>query len=480
MLKYMIFMMSLFGAVVSANAAKPLEVAGDELRLVSLPIDLWGVQFEGWGKVADDPDAFPNRVQSLCEHGVNTLGISLQSKREGGKYFASNGSLSNSDGGRLSNFCRMAGDHWMAPVVSVFSSDRAMWLDSADAYRAAAQNVARLVGKRRVAILVAGDLFGKFAWDADCPYPMNDAVAAIELCRLMKAANPEIMTAVPASLFPSRGADALLFAAEKPDALASLTQVPTTAGTAPLPAGVIALKREQFLSLEDIRADQSEALQRYLVNVTDKRLSATMPPLTQPAGKAGEQLTPEEKAEGFIPLFDGSTLNGWTTLRPSWYSWRVEDGAIHCLGKGGQWLRSHEQYGSFVLRLDFKIAKEGNSGVFVWAPVDGRCSRFGMEIQIRGFHRDPPNDDTTGAIYKVLPPKEDAGLEPMRWNALEVECRGSKVKITLNGRLVQDFDADKVPALKDRLRSGLIGLQDHACEAWFRKIRIKPLSNGSP
>ena len=96
-------------------------------------------------------------------------------------------------------------------------------------------------------------------------------------------------------------------------------------------------------------------------------------------------------------------------------------------------------------------------------------------MQIRGVHRDKVNTDTTGAIYAVRPPREDASNPPGEWNQVEIACRGSKVTITVNGRVVQDFDADAVPELKGRLRRGVIGLQDHGCQVWFRRIRIKEL-----
>ncbi len=187
--------------------------------------------------------------------------------------------------------------------------------------------------------------------------------------------------------------------------------------------------------------------------------------------------TPQEEADGWQPLFDGRSLEGWTTLRTDWGAWHVRDGAIVCDGSTmGPWLRTRRRFESFVLRLEYRISEKGNSGVFVRAPLDGRASRFGFEVQIMGRRPDPLDDQySTGAIYAALPPKEDASRPVGQWNELEVTCDGPMLQVRVNGRGVQDVDTRNVAVLKDRRRQGRIGLQDHGDKVWFRRIRIKEL-----
>jgi len=111
------------------------------------------------------------------------------------------------------------------------------------------------------------------------------------------------------------------------------------------------------------------------------------------------------------------------------------------------------------------------------APLDARASQFGMEMQILGVTGSGNPRDMTGAIYGALAPSEDAARPPGSWNEAEITCRGARVKIRINGQLVQDFDMDQVDELRERLRCGVVGLQDHGDEVWFRNVRIKTLED---
>ncbi len=190
-----------------------------------------------------------------------------------------------------------------------------------------------------------------------------------------------------------------------------------------------------------------------------------------------QTLSEEEKKEGFIPLFDGKTLNGWWYLGDNKQSFRVNpEGFIEWQSKGGKALMSCERYDDFILRLDWKIEKNGNSGVWLRAPRGGRASKIGFEIQMLGdSDKNELTDNSTGAIYKVIPPKVKAVKPEGQWNELEIICMGPYVKVTLNGMVIQDINFDDVEELKYRLRKGFIGLTDHGNYCAFRNIRIKPL-----
>lgn len=45
-----------------------------------------------------------------------------------------------------------------------------------------------------------------------------------------------------------------------------------------------------------------------------------------------------EKAEGFVPLFNGKDLTGWRSYDSKPNIWVVADGMLVCKGTGGGWL----------------------------------------------------------------------------------------------------------------------------------------------
>src|SRR5262249_34057319 len=76
-------------------------------------------------------------------------------------------------------------------------------------------------------------------------------------------------------------------------------------------------------------------------------------------------LRADEKEEDFVPLFNGKDLTGWV-IKGKAEGWTVKDRMIRSEGaKGGDWLRSEKEYGDFILKLDWKVSKDGNSGVFL-------------------------------------------------------------------------------------------------------------------
>jgi len=95
--------------------------------------------------------------------------------------------------------------------------------------------------------------------------------------------------------------------------------------------------------------------------------------LAAPGGKAGtldNQLTEQEKKQGWILLFDGKSTEGWMTSGWEACPEVLDQGTINpakCpkLGSGG-WDMVYEQpWTDFILEVDFKISPQTNSGVMV-------------------------------------------------------------------------------------------------------------------
>jgi hypothetical protein len=201
-------------------------------------------------------------------------------------------------------------------------------------------------------------------------------------------------------------------------------------------------------------------------------------------------LIDKEKAEGWISLFDGKTLDAWSmTGKPE--GWIVEDGCILCTTQGGRYLYTLDQYDDFVLSIDFKTEKGVNSGVFFrWSDLKDPVNT-GIEMQILDtYGREPTRKNDCGAIYDIIAPTRNTCKPSGEWNTAVITCDDNLVSIELNGEKIAWMDLDlwtepgKNPdgtknkfkyAYKDMVRKGHIGLQDHGGKVWFRNIKLKPL-----
>src|SRR5438128_905745 len=86
--------------------------------------------------------------------------------------------------------------------------------------------------------------------------------------------------------------------------------------------------------------------------------------------------------EGFEPLFNGKDLTGWKVMGGKMDVWGAEDGLLFVNGKGGGWLMTEKEFDNFEIVLEYKVPKQGNSGVALRSPMRGNPAFDAMEIQI--------------------------------------------------------------------------------------------------
>ncbi len=196
-----------------------------------------------------------------------------------------------------------------------------------------------------------------------------------------------------------------------------------------------------------------------------------------------------------VVLFDGKTLNGWTTQegKPVAGGWEVADGAIHLRsGKSsvGNILTARE-YGDFDLSFEWKIATGGNGGLKYRVRDYGGKLR-GCEYQIiddAHYGNEIAAKTSSGAIYDLYEPMQEKQLRPPgEFNSARIVVRNNRVQHWLNGRLIVSAtigSADWVArlakskfvefdkfALNER---GRLMLTDHGSEAWYRNLQFRPL-----
>jgi Domain of Unknown Function (DUF1080) len=192
--------------------------------------------------------------------------------------------------------------------------------------------------------------------------------------------------------------------------------------------------------------------------------------LAGPASSGGQD-------DGWVSLFDGQTLSGWTKGGGKDTSkWEVVDGSIVGSGTSSMLYSPKGEYKNFRFRAEVKINDHGNSGMYFRSPTsDGDFSK-GYEAQIDSTHSDPIR---TGSIYGFLHIYKQI-VPPDTWFTYEVECvdknwRGMTVphiKVSINGELLFQF-IERTKAWD----KGYFAFQQHdpGSKVEIRKIEVKEL-----
>jgi hypothetical protein len=189
---------------------------------------------------------------------------------------------------------------------------------------------------------------------------------------------------------------------------------------------------------------------------------------------------------GFVQLFDGKTLTGWTLVGKKGRGYVVENGVLVCPKDGGGNLFTEKEYSNFALRFEFRLEPGGNNGVGIRAPLEGDAAYEGMEIQILDNEdhkwKDLRPAQYHGSVYDVIPAKRGFLKKAGEWNAEEILADGRRIKVTLNGTVILDADLDSVKdpeVLKKHSglarKSGHIGFLGHDALVEFRNLRIREL-----
>lgn len=212
------------------------------------------------------------------------------------------------------------------------------------------------------------------------------------------------------------------------------------------------------------------------------------------------QLTPEEKKEGFVMLFDGTNMDNW---QGNLDNYTLIDGAIYvdaAYGSGGN-LYTKKKYSDFIYRFEFQFMVEGvNNGVGIRTPMEVDAAYEGMEIQILDhdapIYRGLREYQQHGSVYGIIPAKRVKFPELGTWNTEEIRAVGDHITVTVNGEVILDgnireackghnvspdgganeytVDHQNHPGLFNK--DGYISFCGHGTGIKFRNIRIKDLS----
>ncbi len=208
--------------------------------------------------------------------------------------------------------------------------------------------------------------------------------------------------------------------------------------------------------------------------------------------------------DGFTSLFDGKTMAGWHTYGSdqAGNKGKIADGALYLDTtntpgvklKGGD-LVTDKEYENFHLKLDWKIAPKGNSGIIFFVHEDTAKYKAtyntGPEMQVLDNDSHPDGKiikHRTGDLYDLISSSKETVKPVGEWNVAEIIAKDGKLDFILNGTNVVSTtmwdDAWKQKVANSKFKSmagfstykkGRIALQDHGNMVWYRNIKIKEL-----
>ena len=191
----------------------------------------------------------------------------------------------------------------------------------------------------------------------------------------------------------------------------------------------------------DVFRSTGEADDGYAVDEIDKIISTHEPAVIS-------SLTPEEVAEGFEMLFDGTSLDKWHGNKECYVPM---NGTIYVSANYGATgnLYTNKKYKDFIYRFEFCFLREGvNNGVGIRTPMGVDAAYDGMcEVQI--LDHDAPMYDglreyqVHGSVYGIIPAKRIKHKPLGEWETEEIIVRGTHVKVTVNGEVIVDGDVRK-------------------------------------
>jgi serine/threonine protein kinase len=206
-------------------------------------------------------------------------------------------------------------------------------------------------------------------------------------------------------------------------------------------------------------------------------------------GKPPTNLTDQRR---FVSHLTGNDLTGWKIDRGNPALWRIAGGVLVANPMGAppevSYLVSEREYSDFVMRFQFQLAPDTNSGISFRSLPGERP--YPPEISLRNFADGHAPSGALGwratsRADDFLLPDEPAILgPPSAWNSMEIQLRDDTLTVYVEGKKLSSFDLHEIAGRPGahagfKRRSGHIGFQSVAGTARFRNIEIKDLSQTS-
>lgn len=216
--------------------------------------------------------------------------------------------------------------------------------------------------------------------------------------------------------------------------------------------------------------------------------------LVVPLHGEDNQLTDQQKADGWQSLFDGESLDGWS-VKSGHASYKVEDGTIvgtTAAGSPNTFLTSDQTFADFELTFDVFLEDNPlNSGVQIRSKLrgenyGGRVYGPQVEIEASPGQSGYIYGEQAGGWQSEAPTSDDpevnqhSHFKNNEWNHFRVRAVGRKIETWINGERVADLTHDK--ERYEENKEGLVGLQVHGVgdrgpfRVRWKNIYIRPVT----
>ncbi|AEL26279.1 3-keto-disaccharide hydrolase [Cyclobacterium marinum] len=202
-----------------------------------------------------------------------------------------------------------------------------------------------------------------------------------------------------------------------------------------------------------------------------------------------------------LPIFNGKDLSGWhvdvpdqdenPNISPSFV---VKDGLLISMGTPQGHLITDDEYENYRITAEYRFPEAtGNCGILVHASTPRSLYKmFPKSIEVQMYHenagdfwcivenievdnmeeRRGPKEEwgvTEGKKRRILNLTDGSENTPGLWNRMVIECLGDKVKVWVNGDLVNEgYNATAT--------KGQVAVQAEGAKVEFRKLDLEPIT----
>ncbi|HSW50067.1 MAG TPA: DUF1080 domain-containing protein [Bryobacteraceae bacterium] len=192
----------------------------------------------------------------------------------------------------------------------------------------------------------------------------------------------------------------------------------------------------------------------------------------------------ESEPQGWIEIMPAPSLQGWTRvpflttdpLNPV-SQWKVDTaaGILICEGdKGHEFFRYDKELANFIFHAEWRFppvpnGKGYNSGILVRTGADGVLWHQAQTTEPGGYLLgDTMVDGAKKRVSRRSEMKENRVKPIGEWNVYEVRAEGPKLKLWVNGAVVNEWD-------DPTMLKGYIGLEAEGFRVEFRNLKLKVL-----